>query len=226
MNIAVPVSFFHLDRAFGRGRFNVLDDGGLTGSGPVNPDPPPAKPAELASLAAAAAARTTEAKLWPEADDTAGLFKPASVYGGGRVNYNCTKMYLSSSSLISSHCIIHKVGSQGNGLISYFIQGKRRTYSINSSIYSMKKSIHYYFYVRPTDLLTSALSSIHKLHQGQVKTNSSCVSKYYSKYENLERFNLIILHLDLHLQSDASIKVSLFFTSDGSIFVEWMANEI
>lgn len=75
MNIAVPVSFFHLDRAFGRGRFN---DGGLTGSGPVNPDPPPAaKPAELASLAAAAAARTTEAKLWPEADDTVGLFKPA-----------------------------------------------------------------------------------------------------------------------------------------------------
>ncbi len=94
MNIAVPVSFFHLDRAFGSGRFNELNDGGLTGSGPANPNPPPAKPAELASLAAAAAARTTEAKLWPEADGTAGLFKPASVYGGGRVNYNSTALVI------------------------------------------------------------------------------------------------------------------------------------
>jgi len=77
MNKAVPVSFFHLDRAFGMGRFNELDEGSLIGSGP-NPVPPAAKPAALASLAAAAAARTTEAKLWPDAEDTTGLLMPAA----------------------------------------------------------------------------------------------------------------------------------------------------
>jgi len=77
MNIAVPVSFFHLERALGSGRLRPAATGGFVVS--VAGALLPTKGAELPSLAAAAAARTTAAKLLPGAG-AARVFKPANVW--------------------------------------------------------------------------------------------------------------------------------------------------